>query len=312
MNIEWHHLGDKLVAAGAHCKRDMVLVAPFMKAETLKKIIENLTPSASLLCLTRWRLEEIALGVSDLECWDIISTRENSRLLLRQNLHAKYFRFDDSTYLGSANLTMTALGWSARPNSEVLIEFSTGDVESSIAFEESLFVDVVDVTEKLVDEFKALLKTYPILRQVEDHFAVYEKSVQYDVKGGATAQWLPSSRSPEYLYSVYIGDKDAMSKDGLVSAREDLRELDLPPGLPESVFYSLVRSRLTTNAIVVKLNHYLAIRRRFGEIRCWMESEIGLVDATDAWQRLMRWLLFYFPDRYEAITPNYSELFGKK
>jgi hypothetical protein len=311
MRIEWRQLGEKLVRAGALCRSEMVLVAPFMKASTLTRIISLLPPSASLLCLTRWRLEEIAMGVSDLECWDVVSGRPNGRLLLRSNLHTKYFRFDDVAYLGSANLTMTALGWSNRPNAEALLEFRVDDIESAKAFEKSLLEEVVDVSAELVADFKTMLESYS--GQVPNWPTHLEGNpiTSEDRSLVPASSWLPKSRSPEYLYRVYRGENDVMTTVGLAAAQEDLLDLDLPVGLPEPAFRSLVASRLASTPTVLKLDQFVKIRRRFGEMRSWLAAQLGVSDATDDWQRLMRWLLFFLPDRYEATTANYSEIFGR-
>lgn len=312
MNIEWCQLGDKLVYAGSQCKGDVVLAAPFMKSETLIRIVSVLPQSASLLCLTRWRLEEIANGVSDLECWDVITRRGNSRLMLRSNLHAKYFRFDGIGYLGSANVTMAALGWSARPNVEALIEFRMDDIESAESFETNLFDGAVAVTPDLVAEFKAMLGKYATERSNAQSLQVGE-AVAFDERNVVAATyWFPRSRSPEYLYQVYCGESEVMSREGLASAREDLLDFDVPTGLPEPAFVVIVRSRLASTPIVVELDQFLTIRRRFGEIRSWLAGQLGVTDATDEWQRLMRWLLFFLPDRYDSATPRYSELFGRR
>jgi hypothetical protein len=312
MRIEWRQLGEKLVRAGATCKTEMVLVAPFMKSATLSRIIDCLPPSASLMCMTRWRLEEIAAGVSDLECWDIVSRRPNSRFLLRSNLHAKYFRFDGLVYLGSANLTMTALGWSKRPNAEALLAFFVEEIDSSKAFEESLLDGVVDVTADLVTEFKTMLESYSVPAPIGP--LVPERDI-FDAASrdlAAPKLWLPRSRSPEYLHRVYSGENDAMTTLGLVAANEDLLDLELPPGLSEVAFRNVVASRLAATPVMAKLDQFLISKRRFGEMRSWLAAQLGVRDATDEWQRLMRWLLFFLPNKYEAKTANYSEIFGRK
>jgi hypothetical protein len=60
------------------------------------------------------------------------------------------------------------------------------------------------------------------------------------------------------------------------------------------------------------LDQFVATRRRFGEVRTWLAAQLEVDDATDDWQRLMRWLLFFLPDRYETFTGNYSEIFARK
>jgi hypothetical protein len=233
-------------------------------------------------------------------------------LLLRPDLHAKYFRFDDVIYLGSANLTMTALGWTIQPNAEALVEFHVSDTEATIPFEKNLLEGAVDVTPDLFAEFKRMLANYPVSILNQSWQPEHNGIVASDHSFFPISSWFPQSRSPEYMYRVYGGENDVMSTAGLEAARKDFLALDLPIGLSDSAFQSVVASRLASTPIVVRLNQFLEVRRRFGELRSWLAGQLAVSDATDDWQRLMRWLLFFLPNRYEAFTANYSEIFGRK
>ena len=291
-----------------------MLVAPFMKAATLKRIVKDLNPLVPLHCLTRWRMEEIAVGVSDLECWDIISERKNSRFMLLPNLHTKYYRFDGIAFLGSANITMAALGWSTSSNTEALARFCIDDVDTCKKFERDLLTLAVDVTPELVSDFKEMMENFSAADTMRWGGGGQEQEiVQADEgHGSRLAFWLPRSRSPEFLYDAYSGQVDAISRDGLLALRKDLLDFDLPPGLEKTVFLNLVQSRLVSSPIIIKLDQFLTVKRRFGEIRTWLAAQLEVRDAKDEWQRLMRWLLEFLSHRYTTNTPNYSEIFGRK
>src|SRR5690606_13352584 len=115
------NLGDQLEQLCRSTTQTLWLVAPFIKQVTLKRLLEHVAPEVTIDCVTRWRLDEIVAGVSDLGVWLLIRERPNSTLWLRSDLHAKYYRGDHQALVGSANLTNTALGWSPRPNLELLI-----------------------------------------------------------------------------------------------------------------------------------------------------------------------------------------------
>lgn len=310
MKILWNQLGEELVAASTRCRNELILVAPFMKQRTVINIIEKLPSAVSLTCLTRWRIEEIAAGVSDLECWDIISSRANSRMRLAQNLHTKYYRFDRQAYLGSANLTMTALGWSKHPNREAMVEIESSDACDLDQFELSLFGQTIEVTSALYSEFKSLASSFEVDKLNLKYPEGYQETYVQDRANGGSLNWIPVFRSPEYLYQIYIGNVDVISKYGIYAALDDLSFLDLPDGLSEVLFNKLVRSRLVQTSVVVSLDKFILQKRRFGEVRGWLKKYLKTDDATDDWQRLMRWLLYFFPDKYQAITRNYSEIFG--
>lgn len=99
---------EQLCAAG---RRDILLVAPFVKAHTLERLLGQVAAEVAVRCVTRWRPEEIVAGVSDLEVWPLLRDRVQSSLWLHPDLHAKLYRADDTCLIGSANITDTALGW---------------------------------------------------------------------------------------------------------------------------------------------------------------------------------------------------------
>lgn len=147
--------GDQLRALCEAARGEIVLAAPFIKAATLSKLITAIQPGVKLRCITRWRPEEIAAGVSDLEVWPLLRDREHCTLLLRPDLHAKYYRIDDSCLVGSANLTATALGWAREPNLELLVALSA-DVPSLVAFEAAMLSGCVAVTDDLWARLRAV------------------------------------------------------------------------------------------------------------------------------------------------------------
>ena len=119
-------IGDELIDLLSGARSEATIVAPFMKAAVVKRLMQYLAPGVVLSCITRWHPHEIKYGVSDLEVWDVLQAHQPSSLSLIPTLHAKYYRADDRYAIGSANLTNAALGWSARPNVELLI---SGEVD---------------------------------------------------------------------------------------------------------------------------------------------------------------------------------------
>ena len=117
-------LGTELSKLCTEANQEVLLVAPFIKAFVLERLLDKISPNVSLKCITRWFPEEIVTGVSDLEVWNLIQNRPNSSLWLRPDLHAKYYRADNRCLVGSANLTGKALCWSNLPNLELLMPVS--------------------------------------------------------------------------------------------------------------------------------------------------------------------------------------------
>ncbi len=310
MKVHWSQLGDRLVSASGQSTREVLLIAPFVKVRSLDRVIASVPASVPIRCVTRWRLEEVAAGVSDLECYQALATRGNSSLLLCANLHTKYYRFDALAFLGSANLTHAALGWSANPNAEALIEFDSDQQKTTESFESSVLSTSVVVDSALHAEFESMLAEYVLERPLEQVLSQEEAVTELD-EPNAALRWFPTCRSPEYMFRTYSGDINAMSREGLRAAIADLRYLDLPESLSEVSFYQIIRSRLISLAVIADLDKFLSQPRRFGEMRVWTHEYFEVEDATDAWQTFMRWLTHFLSHRYQVHTEKYSEIFSR-
>src|SRR3546814_15701150 len=87
----------------------------------MARLLGAIPDDIAVTCVTRWRPDEIAAGVSDLEVFDLIRARASGTLLLQPHLHAKLYRTGDRRLLGSANISGRALGWHEPANLEILL-----------------------------------------------------------------------------------------------------------------------------------------------------------------------------------------------
>ena len=85
-------LGPSLERAAANAKRELLLVAPFIKVQAFEKVLERVDVE-SLHVVTRWKPIEILRGVIDIEVYEHVRDH-GGKVSLRQDLHAKYFRAD--------------------------------------------------------------------------------------------------------------------------------------------------------------------------------------------------------------------------
>lgn len=292
-------LGDLLVAAARKAIQGALLVSPFVKAAVVERMFAGLPADVPVTLVTRWRPEEIASGVSDLEVWDFVQQRDAAELLLEPTLHAKYYRFDDDAFIGSANLTAAGLGWRNPSNIELLERTSPLP-----DFERLLLSRAIAPTESLrlaISEAAAMLRPEGRVEELELE----------DAPGVASSgpDWLPETRHPEDLYVAYGGESAALARATRNAARRDLAALDLPLGLSREPFDAMVGTRLLSIRIVGQLDAYLTEVRRFGEVRDWLAEELDLTrdEASTAWQTLMRWLTYFTPTRYESTRPQYTE-----
>jgi hypothetical protein len=290
-------LGSDLLELAASAQEELLLVAPYVKLGALDRVLNVCRTSTTVRVVTRWRLDEIALGVSDLEVWPRLKAR-GGRLWLHGALHAKYYRADRDVLVGSANLTDAALGWSRAPNLEILID---GAAQRDVLelFEQALWEGASPVDDDLYEAFRAALAAFPP-----------------PPAGGVEApaafrEWRPHLRHPEDLYRAYMGDVDALTTASREAAVLDLAALDPPPGLAKAQFQAWIGVALRQHPEVAAIDRQTEEPQRFGQLRALLANR-GAEDGARAWQTWMRWLLFFLPDRYAMQVANYSEIFSRQ
>ena len=303
--------GTELSNLCTEANKEVLLVAPFIKAAVLERLLNEISPDVSLRCITRWVPEEIVAGVSDLEVWSLIQNRSNSSLWLRPDLHAKYYRADHRCLVGSANLTGKALGWSDSPNLELLVTLSA-DEPAIKTFEKELLAGCIPVDRDLFEQVSATVKLLSeqnidsTPRSLSEIELIEEKLISADT-------WLPILRNPEDLYLAYSGQTEKLSTASKIAALTDLRSLPIIPNLSQKVFQAYVGTLLLQKPIIRKVDSFVKTPQRFGAVKNLLNSlpcsEINSFNAERAWQTLMRWLLYFLPNRYALSVPNYSEVF---
>ena len=305
-------IGEELIDLFSYARSEVTIVAPFMKATAVKRLMRNLPRGVALSCVTRWHPYEIMAGVSDLEVWAVLQAHQPSNLFLIPNLHAKFYRADNHYAIGSANLTNAALGWSNWPNLELLV---SGEVNRTlIDWESSLFSQATKVDESLVRFFERIIGDLP-----SHEFVVAEKYVQtdncFDDEYGASTQgnasWLPMTRYPEHLYQVYLGSTEHLSAGARESAKSDLLALALPKGLSRDGFTVSVAANVLQMPLVHEIDQFLIQPRSFGSVRDFLRLLPQYPphrDPSNDWQTLIRWFRYFLPERFHLSVPNVSEV----
>ncbi|MBW4618586.1 MAG: phospholipase D family protein [Cyanosarcina radialis HA8281-LM2] len=299
-------LGNKLKQLCHSARTEIVIVAPFIKAAALKEILTSIEPHISIKCVTRWLIEEILIGVSDLEVWSIIQSHPQASLWLRNDLHAKYYRSDDRCLVGSANLTDKALGWSNRSNLELLVELPA-NYSSLLEFEQELEKKCIQVDSQLHEQYVKLVN------QLENQNIPLDRQQLITTASLDNENWLPILRNPEELYIVYIGREDKLTAIARKNALYDLQFLQVAPNLDRHDFNRYVGILLLQKSIIQEIDNFVKIPQRFGAVRDIISSllcaQTPNFDPERSWQTLMRWLLYFLPYRYALSVPNYSEVF---
>jgi len=286
---------------------EVTLVAPFVKVAALRKIVEEVREQVRIHLYTRWRPDEIAAGVSDVEAWQVICERQLSSMYLCHHLHAKCYVFDSEACVGSANITSRALGWHSAPNLEIQVTVPASS-ERVVGLLQDLQSNATPVSDEIAARFEALAldlkkldpkRTYKLLSE--------EITVQ---------SWLPNTRQPSDLYFAYDGRNYEISRGGQKTTCADLDYLGIPPGLSQRVFESSVAAVIAQHDFFVAIHEMSAAPRRFGEYRHFVRQYLSRRgsdrDAADTWQTCLRWLMYFCADRYEVVTPHYLEILRRR
>ncbi|WP_221307249.1 phospholipase D family protein [Paraburkholderia atlantica] len=313
--LVWKGLGECLKALAQSATAEIVIVAPFIKRATLRQLLADVPPDVALLCVTRWRVDELACGVSDLDVYIDMAERRNARMLLLKDLHAKYFRFDGDVVAGSCNVTGAALGFKDPANVELAVILQKN--ERTSVFEADLIADGVTATHEMYEAIKRVLKIMPITQAM----SIAGEGGRSDPPPlacnatGATigwAHWMPACRSPDSLYDAYAGHLDGLTRATRDAAYQDLAQLAVPSGLTRVQFEAFVGGTILSSPVVARLAEFCSIPRRFGEVRNLLRVIAPTASATNDWQTIMRWLLHFAPNRFAVHVANYSEIFTAK
>lgn len=319
MSLRWESLGEWVLEGAQGVSEQAILVSPFIKYKSLKRIVDTLPHGTNLSVYTRWRIDEIAQGVSDLAIWNLLTNRSNSKLYLIQNLHSKYYRFDDFIYVGSANITEAGMTWGRSSNLETLVNSKSDNIDY-LDFEcllklKSLEVDqtLFERTNQLVEQFKKnnqILSTPTIEDIINVNLITSDVIAEFKEEYNNSRAWMPLTRSPDILFDVYSGNYHLVSKDVLVGAYLDFYHLEIPANLDKTSFSSFISSRLEMEPLIIELDNFLVEPQRFGELKEFLSNFLAN-NSSHHWQTVMRWLLYFMPTKYSANVANYSEIFRK-
>ena len=232
--LPWEVLRHAAVGAA-----DVFLAAPYIKADALNRVLELISPSATVTCVSRWRVSELATGVSDAKC-RTLTTDRGGEFKLHPSLHGKYYRLDDIVLVGSANLTRAGLGYDVVRNLEILC--NPGTEFKWREFEDRLVADSRVVSDKEFQWWSSIEVVFGAKASGQSDPPVAEP----DLIG-----WRPQTREPDHLWRAYQGNQHLIpGVDEAEMAQQDLRHLALRSGMDRDRFDKWVACSLLGSTFV--------------------------------------------------------------
>ena len=280
-NADTH--GRRIRALFQNTTGTVAVIAPFIKVEALRSLLEVIPSTVPVRCVTRWLPREIAAGVSDPEILDLLEARGNFSLSLVDRLHAKIYVAGDRCLAGSSNVTLAGLGEGTDQNIEILVETTTND-PSVVATLDAVSDAERAATRAMAHAARRLADTLPTSTALaSDH----------DIP------WFPVSRRPERAYRVYTKPPDGHlgTADRLLLA--DLARANLQLGVGEDEFRAAIRSVLAAIPIaetLLKSAEDLTVTR--ADVHPYLETLAGEEFSTsDLWTAFVNWMAYFFADR---------------
>ncbi len=275
--------GDLLTGIYEDAK-DIVIVAPYIKADALSRVIGKVGNDVSLTCVTRWQVEDVVAGASDVDCYSTIK-QVGGEFRLHPSLHAKYFRADEHILIGSANVTNSALGWATEPNVEILC--SPGADFDAATFETMLVEDSREIGDREFARWQSIEST--ISQDDRKEFSEH--------KWPHLNTWRPTTRDPSNLLLAYWGFQDEIaSSDELRSAKRDLDILHMPQGMTGEDIENQVSLAFLTSTFVQAV-----LQLRDEEITSVSKVladrfDLSVTDARRGVETVHNWYAFFLSD----------------
>lgn len=217
--------------AAAEEARQVIIITPYIKNEAITQLLASINADTLITCVTRWSINDLQSGSSDVGCASFV-TAAGGDFRLHPLLHAKYYRFDSTILIGSANLTNAGMGISGESNIEILCEAPATFGASK--FEEAILAESITLNSNDIKAWELAI-------------SIMDK--EPSVRGLAPVHWNPQTRDPEDVWMAYRGQKSEItSSEQKTLAMEDLRQLALPPDLTRTQFEAMLRVHLLSCA----------------------------------------------------------------
>lgn len=279
-----HNQGARIRHLFSTAHKSILIVAPFIKMEALKYILQDVRPGVQIKCTTRWMPKEIALGVSDPEIFDLLEERGHSVLTLVDQLHAKIYIADSDCLVGSANVTQTALGThSYNKNIELLVDSNTDNDDVDF------LLKTLNMMERRATKEDAKLARF-FANQLES--SLLESQLQLNT-------WIPKSRKPDLAYSLYRGQQSGFMRRSVKLVLEDIAAANVQPGLDEAHFHQAIRSRLSELPPAKQLLENTEDRIiQQDDVAKFFKGYVGdEYTVDDLWNAFVSWMAYFFKDQ---------------
>lgn len=285
-----------------------LLIAPFIKIDALRVLVEQKQSSGKLQVVIRLKPDDLLSGASDLSIYPYLRD-QGVQLFYNHSIHLKLFVFESNCCLvTSGNITGRGLGLSANSNVEAgaLVQLDVDDWNR--------IYDLLNASRVFDDQLYNRLAKY-----VADATPASSPPVFEWPEGEGkrfTISSLPATEDVEVLSRAYFSDTlDSYSSEAVRRFAHDLATFRIPAGLSEVALQTELSANFRKSPFV---SEFIALLKskgslRFGAANDWIHRMCEDVPLPYRWELktntriLYNWLAHFIPE----ITwdrPNYAQV----
>ena len=297
-HLVWTPTYDYVAQKIRENKRLELIIAPYIKREALKQLLDECEDLSNLKVIVRWDAQDIIAGVSDIEIYEDLRAK-GIPLYRHPSIHLKMLVFNQNwAFHTSGNITQSGLGLRTNPNIEVgaQIQLGTKDwIEIHKLLEQAVLID--DELYEKAFEYKEANKSKPDPLPPLDLESVEDKAF--------SRFSLPAAQSPGKLYEIYRNPNAFKHDDDLLSAFiHDITLYNIPYGLSENEFLDQLGKNFKANRFTKAVSFYVKENKssRFGAMNAWITSQCSDRPTPYRWEikdttnKLYNWLACFFEE----------------
>jgi hypothetical protein len=297
-HLVWTPTYDYVAQKIREKKRLELVIAPYIKREALKQLLDECEDVSNLKVIVRWDPQDIIVGVSDIEIYEDLKAK-GIPLYRHSSIHLKMLVFNQNwAFHTSGNITQSGLGLRANPNIEVgaQIQLEPKDwVEIYKLLENANLID--DALYEKACEYKEANKSKPDPLPPLDLEPTEDKAF--------SRFSLPAIQSPEKLYEIYQNPGSFNDDDELFSAFvHDISLYNVASGLEKEQFFEQLGVSFRAHPFTESVAGFIKGNEstRFGEMNAWITSQCSDNPTPYRWEikqttnKLYDWLAYFLEE----------------
>jgi hypothetical protein len=308
MALVWSPLISSVTALLDSGDSIALLIAPFIKLDALRVLMESNRITSKLRVIIRLKPEDLLSGASDLSIYPFLRER-GVPVFYNHSIHLKLFVFESNRCLvTSSNITQRGLGLAHSANVEAgaLVQLDIADWNQiySLINESRLFDD------QLYDRLKRFVSDAPPASTSPVFEWPDEEPKSFTISS------LPATEDVESLFRAYFCDTlDSYSKEEVRRIAHDLAIFHIPSGLSRMALEQQLGDSFCNSPFVSEFISFLKMEGslRFGAVNDWIHRWCEDVPLPYRWELkentriFYNWLAHFIPE----ITwdrPNHSQV----